>query len=85
MNVAAMPAHPHGASETEWAIRGDLADLYRLVAHHRWTDFIHTHLSARLPGPERAYAALVAALSQRREVVLAPPEVSRHTCDQFHR
>jgi ribulose-5-phosphate 4-epimerase/fuculose-1-phosphate aldolase len=55
MNIATMPASLHGVSETEWAIRCDLAALYRLVAHHRWTDFIYTHLSARLPGPEHHF------------------------------
>ncbi len=55
MNVVANPARMHGVSETEWRIRCDLAALYRLVAHHRWTDFIYTHLSARLPGPEHHF------------------------------
>lgn len=55
MNIAIPPASLHGVSETEWAIRCDLAALYRLVAHHRWTDFIYTHLSARLPGPEHRF------------------------------
>jgi ribulose-5-phosphate 4-epimerase/fuculose-1-phosphate aldolase len=45
-------AGPDGrAAETEWRVRCDLAALYRLVAYHRWTDFIYTHISARLPGP----------------------------------
>jgi hypothetical protein len=34
----------------EWAVRTDLAALYRLVAHFRMTDMIDTHISARLPG-----------------------------------
>ncbi|MDE2005665.1 MAG: class II aldolase/adducin family protein [Rhodospirillales bacterium] len=55
MNVIAAPAARAGYSETEWAIRCDLAALYRLIAHHRWTDFIYTHLSARLPGPEHHF------------------------------
>jgi len=55
MNVATLPASLTGVSEQEWAIRCDLAALYRLVAHHRWTDFIYTHLSARLPGPEHHF------------------------------
>lgn len=50
MNVIA-PA-PLSCSEQEWATRCDLAALYRLIAHHRWTDFVYTHISARLPGPE---------------------------------
>ena len=39
----------------EWRIRCDLAALYRLVAHYRWTDFIYTHISARLPGPNHHF------------------------------
>ena len=55
MNIATSPASLAGVSETEWQIRCDLAALYRLIAHHRWTDFIYTHLSARLPGPEHHF------------------------------
>src|SRR5438105_15470552 len=32
--------------------RVELAALYRLVAHFRWTDTIYTHISMRLPGAE---------------------------------
>lgn len=55
MNVETSPASIAGVSETEWQIRCDLAALYRLVAYHRWTDFIYTHLSARLPGPDHHF------------------------------
>jgi ribulose-5-phosphate 4-epimerase/fuculose-1-phosphate aldolase len=55
MNIATRPSGPVGISETEWAVRCDLAALYRLVAHHRWTDFIYTHISARLPGPDHHF------------------------------
>ncbi|HET6184458.1 MAG TPA: class II aldolase/adducin family protein [Acetobacteraceae bacterium] len=55
MNVATSPAALAGVSEQEWKIRCDLAALYRLVAHHRMTDFIYTHISARLPGPEHHF------------------------------
>jgi len=50
MNVVTSPAALSGVSEQEWKIRCDLAALYRLVAHYRMTDFIYTHISARLPG-----------------------------------
>ena len=40
---------PDGIDTAEWQIRCDLAALYRLVAHFRWTDLIYTHISARLP------------------------------------
>jgi ribulose-5-phosphate 4-epimerase/fuculose-1-phosphate aldolase len=55
MNVATMPASLAGVSDEEWRIRCDLAALYRLVAHHRWTDFVYTHISARLPGPDHHF------------------------------
>jgi ribulose-5-phosphate 4-epimerase/fuculose-1-phosphate aldolase len=55
MNVVASPASLAGISEDEWAIRCDLAALYRLVAHHKMTDLIYTHISARLPGPEHHF------------------------------
>ncbi len=55
MNVVTHPAGAISVSDTEWRIRCDLAALYRLVAHHRWTDFIYTHISARLPGPEHHF------------------------------
>ena len=55
MNVATLPATLAGVSDEEWQIRCDLAALYRLVAHHRWTDFVYTHLSARLPGPDHHF------------------------------
>ena len=55
MNVAATPAATRGISAAEWQVRCDLAALYRLVAHHRMTDLIYTHLSARVPGPEHHF------------------------------
>ena len=50
MNIAASPATLAGCSAEEWRIRCDLAAMYRLIAHHRMTDLIYTHISARLPG-----------------------------------
>src|SRR4051794_34468072 len=55
MNVSTSPSTLAGVSSAEWQIRCDLAALYRLVAYHRWTDFIYTHISARLPGPEHHF------------------------------
>ena len=46
---------PDAISDEEWAIRRDLAALYRLVAHHGMSDWIYTHISARLPGPEHHF------------------------------
>jgi ribulose-5-phosphate 4-epimerase/fuculose-1-phosphate aldolase len=42
-------------SPEEWAVRTDLAALYRLVALNNWTDLIFTHISARVPGPEHHF------------------------------
>ncbi|WP_080406071.1 MULTISPECIES: class II aldolase/adducin family protein [Burkholderia cepacia complex] len=48
--LAGAPDCPLDCPPDEWAIRTDLAALYRLVAHFRMTDMIDTHISARLPG-----------------------------------
>jgi len=55
MNVASPPPARQRWSEDEWQIRCDLAALYRLCAHFRWTDLIYTHISARVPGPEHHF------------------------------
>src|ERR1700733_8996339 len=55
MNVLSQPAARASMTDEEWRIRCDLAALYRLVAHHRMTDWIYTHISARLPGPEHHF------------------------------
>ena len=52
MNVHRSPTKPYACPEGEWQVRCDLAALYRLVAHFRMTDFIFTHISARVPGQE---------------------------------
>lgn len=39
-------------SREEWRARVNLAALYRLVAHYRWTDTIYTHISMRVPGED---------------------------------
>ena len=39
-------------SAGEWRARVELAALYRLVGHFRWTDTIYTHISMRVPGEE---------------------------------
>jgi ribulose-5-phosphate 4-epimerase/fuculose-1-phosphate aldolase len=42
-------------SAEEWRTRVELAALYRLVALYGWDDLIHTHISARVPGPEHHF------------------------------
>ena len=55
MNVTTSTGQLADYSEIEWTVRCDLAALYRLVAYHRWTDLIFTHISARVPGPEHHF------------------------------
>jgi ribulose-5-phosphate 4-epimerase/fuculose-1-phosphate aldolase len=55
MNVTTKIEIPSGMDEAEWQVRCDLAALYRLVAHYRMTDFIYTHISARVPVPEHHF------------------------------
>jgi len=47
--------HTPGISEAEWKVRVDLAAFYRLSALYGWDDFIYTHISARVPGPEHHF------------------------------
>ncbi|MDZ5458051.1 class II aldolase/adducin family protein [Azohydromonas lata] len=42
-------------SAAEWEVRVQLAALYRLAALHGWDDFLYTHISARVPGPDRHF------------------------------
>jgi len=39
----------------EWELRVNLAAAYRLVALFGWDDLVFTHISARVPGPERQF------------------------------
>ena len=55
MNVHAPQAATSRMSDEEWQVRCDLAALYRLVAHYKMTDWIYTHISARLPGPDHHF------------------------------
>lgn len=55
MNIATMPSIQRNVPAGEWQARCDLAALYRLCAHHRWTDWIFTHISARVPGPDNHF------------------------------
>ncbi len=56
-------------SAGEWQQRVDLAALYRLVALHEWDDFLFTHISARVPGPEHHF--LINPLGLRFDEVTA--------------
>ena len=39
----------------EWQLRVDLAATYRLVALYGWDDLVFTHISCRIPGPEKHF------------------------------
>jgi ribulose-5-phosphate 4-epimerase/fuculose-1-phosphate aldolase len=50
---AADPAQrPAAISPEEWAVRVDLAAFYRISAIHDYDDFLYTHVTARVPGPD---------------------------------
>jgi len=42
-------------SDAERKARRDLAVLYRSFVHYGWTDFLYTHISARVPGEPENY------------------------------
>ncbi len=46
-------------SDTEWAMRKQLAATYRLCAMHGWTDLVFTHISARLPDEDGEHRFLI--------------------------
>ena len=39
----------------EWDTRMELAALHRIFVHYRWTDYVYTHLTARMPDEEGTY------------------------------
>lgn len=53
--ASTMRAVSEQVSAEEWAVRQDLAALYRLVAMHGWDDSVFTHITARVPGPEHHF------------------------------
>lgn len=46
---------PDGISEAEWKVRVDLAAFYRITAIYGYDDFLYTHITARVPGPEHHF------------------------------
>ena len=46
---------PDEITEAEWKVRVDLAAFYRIAALYRFDDFIYTHISARVPGPDHHF------------------------------
>src|SRR5262245_12022085 len=46
---------PAGVSAEEWAVRLELAALYRAFDWLGWTELIYNHITAKVPGPEHHY------------------------------
>jgi len=57
MNATTEPQRlrPDDMSESEWALRCELADGYHLIDHFGWTETIFNHISVRLPDEEGTY------------------------------
>jgi ribulose-5-phosphate 4-epimerase/fuculose-1-phosphate aldolase len=81
------PAMRDRVSAEEWAVRVDLAALFRLIDVYGMTDFIYNHTVARRPGFPTQYltngygwmfeeicASNLVAVDFSGEIVLAPPE-----------
>jgi ribulose-5-phosphate 4-epimerase/fuculose-1-phosphate aldolase len=47
--------HSNTSDAAEWKTRVDLAAFYRLSAIYGWDDFLFTHISARVPGPDHHF------------------------------
>ena len=54
-----VPSLKGKVSDTEWAMRVQLAATYRLCAMHGWTDLVFTHISARLPDEDGEHRFLI--------------------------
>jgi ribulose-5-phosphate 4-epimerase/fuculose-1-phosphate aldolase len=46
---------PAGMAAEEWAVRLELAALYRAFDWLGWTELIYNHITAKVPGPEQHY------------------------------
>jgi ribulose-5-phosphate 4-epimerase/fuculose-1-phosphate aldolase len=47
--------HPSRISDAEWRTRVDLAAFYRMAAIYDYDDFLYTHITARVPGPDHHF------------------------------
>jgi len=56
---ASVPRLEGKVSDTEWAMRKQLAATYRLCATYGWTDLVFTHISARLPDEDGEHRFLI--------------------------
>lgn len=53
--MSAVDSKPAQMSDTEWALRLDLAATYRVAHRMRWNDLIFNHITVRLPGPDNHF------------------------------
>lgn len=53
--ILASGHRPADISDAEWQTRVDLAAFYRVSAIYGFDDFLYTHISARIPGPEHHF------------------------------
>ena len=51
----ALRLKPAGMTAEEWAVRLELAALYRAFDWLGWTELIYNHITAKVPGPEQHY------------------------------
>jgi len=55
MSEKALRLKPAGMAAEEWAVRLELAALYRAFDWLGWTELIYNHITAKAPGPEPHY------------------------------
>jgi ribulose-5-phosphate 4-epimerase/fuculose-1-phosphate aldolase len=55
MSDKALRLKPAGMAAEEWAVRLELAALYRAFDFLGWTELIYNHITAKVPGPEKHY------------------------------
>jgi len=55
MNTVAGENVRKQVSDEEWQVRVDLAACYRIIAMHGWDDLVFTHITARVPGPDKHF------------------------------
>jgi ribulose-5-phosphate 4-epimerase/fuculose-1-phosphate aldolase len=55
MSEKALRLKPAGMATEEWAVRLELAALYRAFDWMGWTELIYNHITAKVPGPDKHY------------------------------
>ena len=55
MSEKVLRLKPAGMTAEEWAVRLELAALYRAFDWMGWTELIYNHITAKVPGPDHHY------------------------------